>query len=317
MNLVPLNCIFDVQYGNQLDLYKLDCANSEDGINFVSRSRHNLGVVAKVSKIDGVEPFPPGLITVTLGGTYLLSSFIQQQPFYTAQNIKVLTPKYEMSYNEKLFYCKAIEMNRFRYTSHGREANETLNILRVPKYVPSSFKNMSIDEILKVDDTPILKNKINLDESNFKRFDIVEIFEVKGTRSTPVSKLNKYGKGKYPYVTTQAINNGVSGFYDYYTEGGGVIIFDSAVSGYCSYQPLSFSASDHVEKLVPKFKMKKHIALFLVTILNQEQYRYSYGRKCSQTRMRKMKIKLPAKNGEPDFEFMEKYIKSLPYSNLI
>jgi len=85
--------------------------------------------------------------------------------------------------------------------------------------------------------------------------------------------------------------------------------------GYCSYQSLPFSASDHVEKLIPKFKMNKYIALFLVTILNLEQYRYNYGRKCSQERMKKISIKLPSKNGNPDFEYMENYVKSLPYSS--
>ena len=54
--------------------------------------------------------------------------------------------------------------------------------------------------------------------------------------------------------------------------------------------------------------------MFLVTILNLEKYRYNYGRKASQARMKERSIKLPAKNGQPDWQFMEKYIKSLPYS---
>ena len=90
---------------------------------------------------------------------------------------------------------------------------------------------------------------------------------------------------------------------------------DSAVVGYCSYQPLDFSASDHVEKLIPKFKRTKYIAMFLVTIINAEHHRYNYGRKASQSRMREVEIKLPSKpDGTPDFEFMDNYIKSLPYS---
>lgn len=94
-----------------------------------------------------------------------------------------------------------------------------------------------------------------------------------------------------------------------------VITVDSAVVGYCSYHNQPFSASDHVEKLVPKFELNDSIAMFLVTILNLEQYRYNYGRKCSQTRLRESKIKLPATaEGRPDVLFMERFIKSLPYS---
>lgn len=96
---------------------------------------------------------------------------------------------------------------------------------------------------------------------------------------------------------------------------GGALTIDSAVSGYCAYQDRPFSASDHVEKLTPRFRMNKYAAMFLVAVINLERYRYNYGRKCSQTRLRKAKIRLPAAlGGEPDLEFMERFVKSLPYS---
>ena len=135
-----------------------------------------------------------------------------------------------------------------------------------------------------------------------------------GSKTTPLLEVYEYGTGEYPYVTTKATNNGVEGNYDFYTEKGNVLTVDSAVVGYCSYQALNFSASDHIEKLVPKFKMNTYIALFLVTILNLEQYRYNYGRKSSQSRMRDISIKLPTKDNQPDWQFMEDYIKALPYS---
>jgi type I restriction-modification system DNA methylase subunit len=164
---------------------------------------------------------------------------------------------------------------------------------------------------------PFSKNKINLNISNWKSFVMTSLFKIQGSKTTPLLELAEYGKGKYPFVTTQATNNGVEGFYDFYSEEGEILVADSAVLGYCSYQSLPFSASDHVEKLTPKFKMNKYVAMFLVTILNLEQYRYNYGRKCSQDRMKKISIKLPCKNGNPDFEYMENYIKSLSYSSSI
>jgi len=316
MKLVPLNKIFNIQYGNQFDLYKLDI-NENSNINFVSRSSQNLGVICKVSKFKDVKPFPPGLITVTLGGTYLLSSFVQQNEFYTAQNIKILSPKIEMAFVEKIFYCKAIELNRFRYTSHGREANKTLDTLPVPERVPKNILKLNLNNVNTVNSQPIINKKLNLNVAKWKEFKLTFLFDIKGSKTTSILELEKYGKGKYPYVTTQATNNGVEGFFNYYTEEGNVLTVDSAVIGYTSYQPLPFSASDHVEKLIPRFKMNRYVALFLVTILNLEQYRYNYGRKSSQTRIRGMKIKLPVKNGNPDFEFMENYIKRLPYSSSI
>ncbi len=54
--------------------------------------------------------------------------------------------------------------------------------------------------------------------------------QVKGSKTTPLLELQEYGEGRFPYVTTQATNNGVEGFYDYYTENGNVLTVDSAVT---------------------------------------------------------------------------------------
>src|SRR3990167_2131349 len=160
MKLVPLNSIFDIEYGNQFDLYKMDFDDPE--INFVSRSSQNLGVVARVSKYQNFDPYPAGLITVTLGGTYLLSSFVQQEPFYTAQNIKVLTPKRKMDFKEKVFYCMAVQSNRFRYTSHGREANVTLDHLLVPKQVPVKWLEFDIEKLININANSLSDKKVRL-----------------------------------------------------------------------------------------------------------------------------------------------------------
>ncbi|MDD2385691.1 MAG: N-6 DNA methylase [Bacteroidales bacterium] len=155
---------------------------------------------------------------------------------------------------------------------------------------------------------------IVLDTKSWISFKLDELFTITGRKTTPLLELEEYGNGVFPYVTTQATNNGIEGFYDFSTEKGNVLTVDSAVLGYCSYQELDFSASDHVEKLIPNFEMNKYIAMFLVTIMNLERYRYNYGRKCSQTRMKEISIKLPSKDNKPDFALMENYIKTLPYS---
>ncbi len=167
------------------------------------------------------------------------------------------------------------------------------------------------------DNSFLNQNKIlSLEINRWKFFILEDIFKITGSKTTPLLELEEYGKGQYPYVTTKATNNGVDNFYDFFTEKCNVLTIDSAVLGYCSYQHQNFSASDHVEKLIPKFELNKYIAMFLVTILNLEQYRYNYGRKCSQSRIKKLSVKLPTNAiGQPDWKFMESYIKSLPYSS--
>ena len=149
-----------------------------------------------------------------------------------------------------------------------------------------------------------------MDTSSWKWFKYTELFDISGSKTTTIEDLKAYGKGEYPYVTTQAVNNGVEGYFNYCTERGGVLTVDSAVLGFCSYQEKDFSASDHVEVLRPKFEMTKYIALFLTTIINREQYRYSYGRKCSQTKLRRSQLKLPVtQEGTPDWKYMEDFVK--------
>jgi hypothetical protein len=130
LKTVQISDLFDIEYGNKLNFNAT--VEDTDGINFVTRSRSNLGVGGRVAMIDDVEPYPEGLITVSLGGSYLLSAFVQPAPFYTAQNIKVLKPKEPMTFNEMAYYCNCISSNRFKYSSHGREANRSFHTLLIP-----------------------------------------------------------------------------------------------------------------------------------------------------------------------------------------
>lgn len=157
--------------------------------------------------------------------------------------------------------------------------------------------------------------KFNVKE--WKEFRVGDLFDIVGSTSTPLEQLEDIGEGNYPYVTTSTFNNGVAGFYKKKTEKGNIICIESACAAFATYQSDDFSASDHVEKCIPKFKLNANIAMFLVSILNLDQYKYSYGRKCNQIRIRDRIIKLPADpKGEPDWFFMENYIKSLHYKPL-
>ena len=61
--------------------------------------------------------------------------------------------------------------------------------------------------------------------------------------------------------------------------------------------------------------------LFIKTIIELEKFKYAYGRKLGSERIKKMIIRLPSINKkdhyEPDYEYMETYIRTLPYSERI
>jgi hypothetical protein len=278
----PLNELFEVAYGNKLDLNKLErMARESGGINFVGRSSQNNGVSGVVRPIPGIAPYPNGLITVALG----------------------------------------IRKNRFRYSAFGREANRTLRTLSVPcveefpdwikGYDPSSLGDREKAV------TPGLKSvKLRVDE--WVPFTYGDLFEIrKGQRLTKANML----VGATPFVGASDRNNGVTTWVgqEHNHSGNTISVSYNGSVAEAFYQPTSFWASDDVNILYEKaFEFNTQIGLFLCALIRREKYRFSYGRKWHLDRMKQSTILLPVGDqGKPDTAFMEFYINSLPYSSQI
>lgn len=167
---------------------------------------------------------------------------------------------------------------------------------------------------------------VDLIEMAGDSFYIEELFDITGTATTKIDDLIEYGAGDYPYITTSSENNSTAGWYNHRTEKGGVIVVDSAVRGHASYQPADFTASDHVEKLTPKFEMSLYEALFFVSLINLNRFRYSYGRKANQERLKKLRVLVPiektamtesAPEDRIDLKAIDAYMRSLPYASAL
>ena len=117
-----LNKLFYAHMGNGIDANKTD--NLLPVYNYVSRNSNNNGIVAVVDKIEGAKSMPPGSITLALGGEYLGAAFVQPEPYYTAQNVAILEPRFDMSIFTKLFITTLIRKeSRTLYQAFGRELN--------------------------------------------------------------------------------------------------------------------------------------------------------------------------------------------------
>lgn len=83
--------------------------------------------------------------------------------------------------------------------------------------------------------------------------------------------------------------------------------------GFAYYQDEEFSCSHDVNPLYIKDgEFNKFTALFVATVIEKDRYRWAYGRKWRPERMMFSKILLPSTDdGNPDWEFMENYIKKL------
>lgn len=303
--------LFYLHQGNGFELYNMG-QSEQSKTAFVSRTAQMNGVVGKVDLLPGVKPFPAGYITVALGGS-VLSSFVQKEDFYTAFHIMVLEPKREMSLQEKLFYCMCIQNNAYRY-SYGRQANKTLKQLEIPGTVPDWVYRERIDPIT-------TRNKAGVQlPTRWAEYKIGDLFQLeKGRRLTKEDMV----EGNVNYLGAISENNGVRQkiqVADGLTSRGNCITVNYNGSvGEAFYQKEPFWASDDVNILYPKkWSMNPYNALFIITVIKANRYRFSYGRKWTLDKMEESVLKLPCDaKGEPDFEAMERYIKALPYADRI
>lgn len=152
--------LFDIDMGTKLDRVKMAQVNPD--VNFVGRANTNNGITARVDSIDGLEPYSTGNMTLSLGGEYLGSCFVQPDKFYTSQNVVVLIPKWDMSFEVKQFIATMIfRESRSYYKAFIDELNRHIKTDfsfylpvddagkpdwgRMEEYMRSVMKNAEID----------------------------------------------------------------------------------------------------------------------------------------------------------------------------
>ena len=160
-----------------------------------------------------------------------------------------------------------------------------------------------------------------IDTSGWKYFDLTGnngIFRIESCKCSNAGELLEEGTD-IEYIGVKKDDNGVMALVKYnknlVTKGNCIIfICDGQGSvGYTNYINHDFIGSTTLSVGYNEHLNEK-TGLFLVTILDLERYRYSFGRKY-KTNLSKAKIKLPStSDGKPDWVYMEKYIDSMNYS---
>lgn len=307
--MIKIKDLFSISNGNGLALSSLKL--NPNGINFISRQEKNNGIAGSVEKIKNINPFKPGCLTVALSGS-VLETFLQEEEFYTAYHIKVLEPKFKLTKRELLFYCAAIKRNNYRY-NFGRQANKTLDELLIPDLneLPEWFKNIDIpDEIGK---SSFSDEKIELNIDNWEYFNLYpDYFEMVTGK---YYRKGSYGDGKVALISSSDSQNGVMSFTDLNSDMSNCLTIGK-VKASTFYQENKFLSTSDVTTLKPNFEMNSFIAMFLCTVINLENKKWTYGRQIRLNDSKKIKIKLPSTNkGEPDWNYMENFIKTLKYSS--
>jgi hypothetical protein len=331
---VKLSELFEISMGSKLDFSKMTFENPE--VSYVGRSAmFNGNKKTKVDLIDGVEPYNAGCITVALGGS-IGSTFLQDEKFYTSQNVSVLIPneKHRMNKYHKLFIITLLKHQfSLKFVAFGRELNRYIResiLLPMPHtdegnidwdYMESQIKLTINDQRnfinkLLYNDIPAVDS---LDKQNWQSYIIDDLFDVQTVKYYQAK--TEYNPGEIPFITQTALNNGVETYVDeefFQLEKGNCVIIGS-IGITAFYQESDFLSDLKIYKIYGDAKkgsyMNKEIGLFLATILNMEQFKYGYGRQFYSSNLKETRIKLPSVFNKmnnmyvPDWQYMIDYIK--------
>lgn len=319
-----LDEIFDVWYGVNLEVVNSEVVDKD--IPFVSRQSVNNGIVCHVKRMPNVEPNPANTLSIAVSGS-VLSTFYHDYEYYSGRDVYVAKPKIELTKAEMLYYCYVIEQNKFRY-NYGRGANKTFRNILVPSYdeIPRNVKQKTTE--MPFNPTPLSPNKIQLNTKEWQWFRVGDLFGnqkgiISKCKCSSASELLEDGKD-IAYIGAKKSDNGIMKYVqlkeDLVTKGNCMVFIGDGQGsvGYSLYQPNDFIGSTTLFAGYNE-NLNKYNAMFLIAVLDQERYRYSYGRKYKPS---DTKLKLPAiKNAqgeyEPDWQWMEDYIKGLPYSKCL
>jgi len=315
--------LFELKYGVNLELMRCEETIAPNGVNFVARTSQNNGVVARVEIIDGIEPQKAGTLSCATSGS-VLSTFVQNEPYYSGRDLYVLTPRVEMTLEQKLFYAMIITKNKYRY-NYGRAANKTLGDIEIPTLEECSY---IINDYLA---TPIKTHNdgkfvpiFNTEE--WGDFYLHDIFDVEYGNKFDLDKMT-LEKPEINFVSRTAGNCGIAATVDLIVgkkpfNAGCMTIALGGSIGSTFYQREPFYTAQNVAILKDKlnFIISKYAKLFIKTIIELEvgiRFR-AFGRELNKHIKRNFPISLPqTSEGNPDFEYMENYIKKLPFADRI
>lgn len=185
---------------------------------------------------------------------------------------------------------------------NGERESSIRNSLNTKNLIADSFENVNV--------------------SNWGEFELGEIFE-KIYKAKPYIKGEletiDYPKNGYiPFITRTENNNATDAYVslsdiDFYEKGNAIIIGDTTSTTF--YQKKIFATGDHIVVCRAEW-LNEYNALYIKSIIDKNRYRYNYGRAFKMDLIKKTTVKLPQNSqGNPDFKYMESYIKRLPYAD--
>ncbi|MGI8385717.1 restriction endonuclease subunit S [Robertmurraya sp. P23] len=321
--LVPITKVFNIYRGDRLK--KFDHVAGE--IPYISSTKLKNGIDSYVTPPED-WPIYSNAITLSNSGS-VGYAFYHPYKFIASDHVTVLELKDKILTRNIFLYMKPIlEAMKSKY-NFGREiSNKRLRKEKILLPINNSntidwdYMNKKISGIK----ANISFKKINkrstitsFDISKWEEFTLGAVVNIlPGRRLTKADMI----PGGIPFVGASSRNHGITSWVSNMNDS-----YDSKVLGVnyngsiadSFYHEEGSLFSDDVKriKIRDEDNPTKLKYLFLKALIYENKKKYPYGYKLSESRMRNMVIKMPAKGDKPDWEYIEQFMSKIGYSNLL
>jgi hypothetical protein len=348
-DLIKDEDIYKAKAINKIDLTEtLDLSKA---IRYITRTSTNNGceLLAKKDEINTSNIEEGNAITV---GDTTATCFYQQNEFITGDHMVVIRATW-MNELRGLFIVSLMQKEQYKY-SYGRaflidKIKDT--IVKLPSKLDADGKLVpnwtEVEQIVKkLHYKPITTSKKNttkqnIDASDWKEFTLHKILKAEMGNGIDAIKTTS-DNPKYNYVSRDSNGNGVVAVVDEievenpFPKGALSLALGGSFLGSCFIQLKPFYTAQNVAVLQEREPLSIYTKLFISTLIRNEcKVKYqAFGRELNSHFRKDFTIKLPVKKNSsgyvidkrrfysdegfiPDWEWMDNYMKSLPYSDRI
>ena len=320
--------LFRIKTGKAYNKNKIDVADK--GLRHISRatSNHGIDCYVNIDSIDDIVTYDGNCVTVSsipyADGT---CAFYQDKTFCCGVGVNIVTHDL-MTPELGQFLCTCInhavigKYGMARSLSARMLSEEVINLPITPDGLPDyQFMHDYIAE--REPDyswaTQCIEPnaELSLADREWAEFKIGELFDIRIARGN--DKGNLTVGGDIPFIGRSNCNNGFQGYYNApYITNGNCITLGMVGTFRAYWQENNFAASQNILTIRER-NLNKYTALFICNIIEHAiEGKYSYGHSIKAGTFKDTIINLPiTPDGTPDYDFMDQYIKSLPFSKVL
>lgn len=314
---IQLRKLFDIKSGDYHALHEL----APGSVPLVSCGDIDHGFIDRFDIPQ--EKRYANVITVAYNGHYTLTAKYRPYEFGAKDDVGILLPRQKADELSLVYVVALINALRWRY-SYGRKCFKgKLGDLLVGVPVQTNgaavrIDNEGIREAISVAELDLRPPHGQSTVGAPTRTDWVtkrldEIFHlIRGD----FHSLGALGRGPWPTVSRTTNDNGVAGYYEQ-PEGSNVYppgtITVSTVGGDAFVQSREFIVTDNVIVLQPRAEMPLETVVLIAAMINQQKWRYGYGRQCYQRKLSGMTVEVPWRTGGLDQDAAKTLVRQQPY----